>query len=203
MAKDAVGDVLSHVVEDERLLFAVAVLLQSQTFPLQGPDVEERMETLLAVERGSLAEALCMARGDFGLSLAHLELPELERLLEASLDYGQSSWQSFQGRLLAQYSGVVDFAATGRRCARESGLCQVVELGGRKGAGWAKIFTALPVSQVEVLQRLQLVAGELRPVAPLPLSAALLRLANLRESLILDLRHPGREALSLFGGRNR
>ena len=149
MAKDAV-EVLSHVAADERLLFAMAVLLQSQTFPLQGVDVEERMELLLGLERSGLAEALCMAGGDFGVSLGHLELAELERLLEAAIDYGRGSWESFQGRLLAQYSGVVDFAATGRRSARESGLCHLVELGTkREGANWMKIFSGLPgISQV-------------------------------------------------------
>ena len=58
--------------------------------------------------------------------------------------------------------------------------------------------STLHALQAEVLQRVQLVAGQMQPDAPLPLSSALLRLANLRESLILDLRHS-----ALFGVRNR
>ena len=44
-------EVLGHVPKEQRLLYAVGVLLQSQTFPLSGVDLEKRLEELLVAGR--------------------------------------------------------------------------------------------------------------------------------------------------------
>lgn len=49
---------LSHVDRERRLEHAVAVLLQSQTFPLHGKDLEKQLEQLLQVKGKVLAQAL-------------------------------------------------------------------------------------------------------------------------------------------------
>ena len=47
-----------HVPKEERLLFSVALLLETQTFPLHGCDVEQRLQKLLALSSSTrLAQA--------------------------------------------------------------------------------------------------------------------------------------------------
>ncbi|CAK9062526.1 Hypothetical protein (Fragment) [Durusdinium trenchii] len=200
-------EVLGHVPKEQRLLYAVGVLLQSQTFPLSGVDLEKRLEELLVAGRHPAPagetlvrygvrskDELCVDLTDYP-NVAQIEVTQLQHLVDEAADFVARQTAAFLQRLLIQYSGIPDLATSFKRASRDShGLLHLVDLGPTPkkdvGACWVKTLSAIPgVTKEEVLQRLQMTAGQVRGLRPLPLSAALLRLANLPEQLIFDLRH--------------
>lgn len=198
-------EVLSHVPREERLHFAVALLLETQSFPLRGVDLECRLQRLLAVNGSTrLAQELCMESTHYGVTLGYLDSTKLQLLLDEASDYAAAFWQRFRQRMRdAQYPGIPELASAFKRQARESGISHNLHLvdlrstgkGDVVGALWAKTLKSLGMPQEELLQRLQMVAGQvhLRPSMglhwALPLSAALLRLSGLPEAALGELRH--------------
>ena len=199
--------VLRHVPKEERLLYAVAVVLQSQSFSLRGMDLEKHLEILLDVNgSNALAQELCMELTHYGVTLGQLDASQVQMLLDEALDYAAASWQRFGMKMVAaQYPNAADLAVAFKRSARESGITNNLHLVDLRpapqksdvvGALWARTLQSMPqMSKEEVQQRLQMVAGQVHLHPPsgfswaLPLGAALLRLVAVPEGLIANLRH--------------
>lgn len=196
---------MSHIPEAERLVHAVAVLIQGQTLPATGVELERNLERLLCIDERSAVKRRAALRGNLALdnsskAISELSGEEAVELILHARDYAKSVIARLRRLMEAKHGSLREALRLFRRNRHGDQRLDTMHLvdtsirpeqsPGFSTTYWSEALAKLGMESDGMegfAAALQLLGGGLKPEV-LPYVSVVLRLGGLPISALVEFR---------------